>query len=82
MSKIEVAFSEFISANPAPDPAVLHRDRPNVDEVLSRAEGVSRMPRTIRSAPWRISRGWRVRLTSGKDLIQNDERSLPRHWHV
>jgi hypothetical protein len=64
MSKIEVAFSEFISANPAPDPAVLHRDRPNVDEVLSRAEGVSRMPRTIRSAPWRISRGWRVAVAS------------------
>ena len=63
MTDTEIVIRELVGANPAPDPSVLHRSRPNVDEMLTAARTSSDQLRLARP-PSRGRTGWTVAAAS------------------
>jgi hypothetical protein len=58
VTRPDVVFARFVQANPAPHPEVLHRERPDVDEMLAQLHGTMPMARPVLTSPWSQTSRW------------------------
>lgn len=58
MTRPDVVFARFVEANPAPHPEALHRERPDVGEMLAELHGTMPMARPIPVARWSQRDRW------------------------